>query len=181
MPRTPRPAELLVAGLVSALEETYSWARPWLPERFDAGTYGRTLLTVSLGKEIRPEPAGRADALWQAQREEQEPVLALLLERLRARGELREVAASSYALVRPVSAGEALGLRLYFARSLVRATVRWLKHMATFEGWLDYIVRKARRHSGEEIVLTDRERRWPLLLLWPRLIRYLRGKNRKAP
>lgn len=172
---------LLLGALVSTVEETYRWVRPWLPERFDADGYGRRLLEVSLGQEIRPEPAGRADALWKAQREEQEPVFAILLESLRAQGELRDVAPSSYALARPVSRGERWGLRYYFSRSLFRATLRWLKHMATFEGWLDYILLKVLRHSGEEIVLTERERRYPLLLLWPRLFRYLRKKDKRQP
>jgi hypothetical protein len=177
----PGTGELLVGALVSALEETYLWVRPWLPERFDAGTYGRTLLEVSLGQEIRPEPTGRAEALWKAQQDEQLPVFAILLEELKGRGELREVAPLAYALVRPVSLGERLRLRAYFGRSLFRATLRWLKHMATFEGWLDYILLKVRRHSGEQIVLTERERRYPLLLLWPRLFRYLRHRDEKHP
>jgi hypothetical protein len=62
----------------------------------------------------------------------------------------------------------------------VRATARWLKHVVSFEGWLDYIVRKASRHTGEPIVLTGRERRWPWVFLWGRLFRYLRDKNRKG-
>jgi hypothetical protein len=171
--------ERLVGALASAFEATYRWGRPWLPERFDAEAYGRRLLEVSLGREIRPEPSGRAEALWKAQREEQIPVIALLLDDLRARGELREVAPSTYALARPVSWGEQLGLRVYFTRSLVRATLRWLKHIATFEGWLDYILLKVRRHTGEEIVLTENERRYPLVLLWPRLFRFLRRKDAK--
>jgi hypothetical protein len=173
--------EPLVEALTSAFGETYHWVRPWLPDRFDAEAYGRRLLEVSLAREIRPEPAGRAEALWKAQREEQLGVLGLLLEDLQRRGELREVAPSTYALVRPVTWAERAGLRVYFTRSLVRATLRWLKHMATFEGWLDYILAKARRHTGEEIVLTESERRYPLLLLWPRLFRYLRRKDTKRP
>jgi len=50
----------------------------------------------------------------------------------------------------------------------------------TFEGWLDYIARKASRHRGEPIELTGRERRWPLVFLWGRVFRYLRTKNRKG-
>ena len=69
-------------------------------------------------------------------------------------------------------------MRLYFSRSLVRATLRWGKHVLTFEGWLEYILRKVQRHVGEEIVLTPRGRRWPLVFLWPRLVRYLRRKDR---
>jgi hypothetical protein len=173
--------EALVGALVLAFAETYRWGRPWLPERFDAEAYGRRLLEISLGREIRPEPSGRAEALWKAQREEQIPVFALLLEDLRARGELREMAPGSYALEKPVTWVEQAGLRYYFTRSLVRATLRWLKHMATFEGWLDYILLKARRHTGEEIVLTERERKYPLVLLWPRVFRYLRRKDAKRP
>ena len=57
--------------------------------------------------------------------------------------------------------------------------MRWLKHMVTFEGWLDYILRKIRRHAGADadIELSPRERRLPLLFLWPRLFRYLRQQG----
>jgi hypothetical protein len=47
----------------------------------------------------------------------------------------------------------------------------------TFEDWLEYIRRKAERHTGQEIVFTDRERRMPLVFLWPRVFRYLRDKR----
>jgi hypothetical protein len=169
----------IVAALVSAHAETYGWVRPWLPERFDAEAYCRTALRVSLGREIRPEPEGRAEALWAAQREEQTVVYARLLEELAARGELRPVAPATWSLARPVTAGERLRLEAYFAWSLVRATARWLKHVVTFENWLDYILRKVARHTGEEMVLTPRERRMPLLFLWPRLLRFLRQKDGK--
>jgi hypothetical protein len=168
--------EELFDSLVSAHLETYSWVRPWLGPRFDAEAYCRTLLRVSLAQEIRPEPEGRAQALFAAQRDELLPVYERVLADLAAAGELR-AGPDGFALVRPVGLGERFRLRLYFGRSLVRATVRWLKHVVTFEGWLDYIVRKVRRH-GAEIELSPRERRMPLLFLWPRLFRYLRQKNR---
>jgi hypothetical protein len=66
----------------------------------------------------------------------------------------------------------------HFRVSLARATLRWLKHVVTFEGWLDYIVGKASRHTGEPIVLTERERRWPWLFAWGRLFRHLHDKDR---
>ncbi len=65
----------------------------------------------------------------------------------------------------------------YFAWSKVRATARWGKYVVTFDDWLDFLLRKARRHSGQEIVLTERERRHPLVFLWPRVFRYLRHKD----
>jgi hypothetical protein len=132
--------------------------------------------------EVRPEPSGRADALWEAQRSLQLPVFEVLLAELADRGELvpSRGAASEWALTRRVGAGERLCLELYFRRSIVRATSRWLKHTVTFEGWLEYILRKASRHTGEPVELTPRERRWPAVFLWGRLFRYLRTKNRKG-
>ena len=172
----------ILDGLIEAHRETWAWSRPWLPERFDAEAYGRSALRTSMRWEVRPEPAGRADALWEAQRPLQLPVLQVLLEELADHGELVRCpgVASEWAPTRPVGARERLSLELYFRRSIVRSTSRWLKHTVTFEGWLDYILRKASRHTGEPIGLTERERRWPLVFLWGRLFRYLRTKNRKG-
>ncbi|HEX9186828.1 MAG TPA: hypothetical protein VGB87_07145 [Vicinamibacteria bacterium] len=172
----------LLAGLVSAHRETWRWARPWLPPAFDAAEYGLSALRTSMRWEVRPEPPGRADALWEAQRDLQAPVFAVLLAELAERGEVLGAAgdAGRTALARPVRAGERLRLEVYFRRSMARATARWLKHVVTFEGWLDYIVAKASRHTGREIVLTGRERRWPWVFLWGRFLRYLRTRNRKG-
>jgi hypothetical protein len=171
--------DALLEALLSAHAETYRWVRPWLGDAFDAEDYCRTLLQVSMSREIRPEPtASRASALHRAQRAEQVPLYSLLLRDLLAEGELRVVGEGpTYSLVRRASAIERLRLQLYFQTSLVRATLRWFKHVLTFEDWLDYILRKVRRHVGEEIVLSPRERAWPLVFLWPRLFRYLRHKN----
>jgi hypothetical protein len=81
---------------------------------------------------------------------------------------------------RPGRVWPRLRLEAYFRRTKARATARWLKHTVTFEGWLDYIVRKASRHTGEPIELSARERRWPLVFLWGRVFRYLRARNRKG-
>jgi hypothetical protein len=168
--------ERVMAGLASARALTYGWIRPWLPPRFDAEAYCRTLLRVSLSREIRPEPTGRAEALWEVQKEHLLSVYGRLLADLARAGELvdRE---GAYALARPVSAGERLRVAWYFRWSMVRATARWAKYIVTFDDWLEYILRKARRHSGQDIVLTPRERRLPLVFLWPRVFRYLRHKD----
>ena len=172
----------LLEGLVSAHRETWRWARPWLPPTFGASEYGLSALRTSMSWEIRPEPAGRADALWQAQESLQAPVFEALLRELTDRGEVVPVPGEPGAVTpaRGVGWAERLRLEAYFRRSIVRSTTRWLKHTVTFEGWLDYIVAKASRHTGQEIVLTDRERRWPWVFLWGRLFRYLRTRNRKG-
>jgi hypothetical protein len=173
---------LLLEGLVSSHRETWRWSRPWLPPTFDAEAYGRSALRTSMRWEVRPEPAGRADALWDAQRDLQVPVFEALLGELEELGEVAPVPGhpGKFAPRRPVGRAERVRLEHYFRRSIVRATARWLKHTVTFEGWLDYIVRKAGRHTGRPIVLTERERRWPWVFLWGRLFRYLRHKNQQG-
>jgi hypothetical protein len=104
-----------------------------------------------------------------------------LLAALAAAGDLREESPGVFALARPVGTLERLRLAAYFRWSMVRATARWAKYVVTFDDWLEFIVRKARRHSGEDIVLSERERRMPLVFLWPRVIHYLRHKDRARP
>jgi hypothetical protein len=168
------------AALASAHVVTLDWIRPWLPDVFDVEGYCRTLLRVSLSREIRPEPSGRAEALWAAQQEYLRPVYGRLLAAYAADGRLTSRGADQYALATPVPGAERRRAACYFRRSLLRATARWAKYMLTFDDWLEYIVRKAERHGGRAINLSPRERRWPLVFLWPRLLRYLRDKDRPA-
>ena len=170
--------DAVLSLLTSAHRLTFSWVRPWLPTGFDAASYARALLRTSFAAEIRPEPVERTEALYHAQAAYLEPVYGQLLRELEAAGELKGSAEAGYSLVRSVSRGEWLALTLYFKRSLARATLRWAKHMVTFDGWLDFIVSKAERHSGQRIELTRRERRYPVVFLWPRFWRFWRHKNR---
>jgi len=173
------PAEgAVLDALVSAHALTYEWVRPWLPARFDVADYCRTLLRVSYAGEIRPEPEGRAEALWRAQEDYLRPVYSVLLDALQARGDLVTPEAGFYALARPARAFARVRSRLYFQWSLVRATARWAKYVVTFEDWLEFMLHKVRRHSGQTIELTERERRMPLIFLWPRVIDYLRHKDK---
>ena len=174
----PSAEDAVLGALVSAHALTYDWVRPWLPARFDVTEYCRRLLRVSYAGEIRPEPEGRAEALWRAQEDYLRPVYATLLQELRVRGALVEHEPGTFSVARPPRAGERLRLSLYFTWSKVRATARWAKYVVTFEDWLEFILRKARRHTGEDIELTPRERRLPLVFLWPRVFRYLRNKDR---
>jgi hypothetical protein len=176
--RDPDAQALALDALVSAHRATFQWSRPWLPDTFDAGEYTQRLLEVSLKSEVRPEPGGRAGQLWAVQRDYLLAVYAGLLEELVDAGELARVSSGRYRLARPVSALYRLRIWTYFRVSLVRTTLRWGKHMLSFEGWLDYIVQKVARHGGGAMTLTERERRWPLVFLWPRVVRYLRAKRR---
>ncbi len=44
--------------------------------------------------------------------------------------------------------------------------LRLVKALFTFEGGIDYIVWKLQRHSGQEIIVPDKVRRYPLVFSW---------------
>ena len=73
--------------------------------------------------------------------------------------------------------GDRTRILRYFLRSKIRAILRWFKYVFTFDDWLDYIARKAARRTGLRIELTPLERKLPLLLLWPKVIRVLRQRS----
>ena len=170
--------EEVVDALAGAHALTYEWARPWLPARFDVDEYCRTMLRVSFAAEFRPESSDRTRALFEAQQDYLRPVYGVLLRELCASGALREVEPGVFAVAEPAGRLERLRLAFYFKWSKVRATARWAKYVVTFDDWLEFILRKVRRHSGQDIELTPRERRLPLLFLWPRVFRYFRHKDR---
>jgi hypothetical protein len=102
-----------------------------------------------------------------------------LLAGLAARGMLRRVA-DDYRVARAAGAFERASARAWFARSKARATLRWLKYVALYDDWLDYVVRKVERKSGETVDLSERERRWPLIFLWPRALRFIARRPRRG-
>jgi hypothetical protein len=167
--------EMAVGALVSVRAGTYAWARPSLPTEIDAASYCRALLETSFAAEIRPEKADRTAELLAQQAPVLIPVYTALLAALADAGELlRE--GSAFRLAHPPAAAESARQRAWFARSKARATLRWAKYVALYDDWLDYVVRKVERRTGVQVQLTPRERRWPLVFLWPKALRFLRDR-----
>ena len=67
---------------------------------------------------------------------------------------------------------------MYFARSLARATLRWPKYVVSVRGWLDYLLRKVERRTGQRIEPSAKQRELPLLLLWAKFYRFWRTRDR---
>ncbi len=171
----------VVEAVVEARAGSFAWGRPLLPPRFDAEGYCRALLAASFAAEIRPEGGDRVAALVEAQRATLVPVYGALLGALAASGVLADVGGGAYADPRPPGPAAARRRAAYFRRSKRRATARWVKYVALYDDWLDYALQKVARRSGAAVELTPRERRWPLIFLWPKAIRYLRSRPQKAP
>jgi hypothetical protein len=176
----PAFAQTVGKAIESARRVTLDWVAPDLPERFDPSEYVRQLFRTSFRFEVRPENRGRADALYSAQATRLVPIFEGVLEAMASEGEITRHMGSGYSLGQPVSPARALRRRVFLEWSRARAVARWPKHAVTFDGWLDYIIKKAERHSGETIVLTPLERRFPFIFLWPRAFRFLRRQRRQG-
>ena len=173
--RDARSRQEALDALLDARVGTIVWSRPYLPSVFNAESYCRRLLETSFAAEIRPEGGERIAALIAAQRDVVLPVYDSLLQWLVASSIVAKDG-NVYHLTTPVSFPRRVASRLWFLKSKGRATARWLKYVALYEGWLDYIVQKIARRSGRTIMLTERERRWPLIFLWPKVIEYVRTR-----
>jgi hypothetical protein len=167
-------------AIVEARARSFTWGRSSLPQSFDAETYFRVLLERSFSAEIRPERGGRVNALVGAQRDIVIRVYAALLQQLAGESLLRQDG-NVYQLTRPAGAWQRLRTGWYFRASKLRATARWSKYIVLYDDWLDYVIRKIARRSGVTVELTARERRWPLIFLWPKAIQYLRSRPQRRP
>jgi hypothetical protein len=163
--------------VASARTHTLEWVRPFLPASFTASEFLRTALRISYAGEVRPETAGRVDTLVAAQSSTLLPILGGMLDHLAANGRLAREG-DVYRDLDPPKPAERARWQRYFLRSKVRITMRWPKHVLLYDGWLDYVVRKVERRSGVRMTLTPLERRWPLVFLWPRALRYFLTKPR---
>jgi hypothetical protein len=129
------------------------------------------LALAELGDERAPESVVRAiyRLSYRAEPRVPEPrkveaILAADPDYTRVLGELlvRAFAAA------PLPPREQVAARI--ARARRRELVRWPIYLATFDGWLDYAMAKLERHTGAGLVLSPRQRRYPLVYGWPALL-----------
>jgi len=172
--RSEKDRQAMETRIDAARHLTLSWVPLYLDAPFNVMDYGRRMMEVSYSAEIRPEARSRVREVVNAQQSFFRLVYARVLQsgvrdgRLVAEGDM-------FRLAKKPSWRERWRAANFFRRSKVRATLRWFKYMLTFDDWLDYIVRKIERRSGERIELTRAERRFPVILLWPKAFRLIRA------
>jgi len=163
---------------IEARAGSFEWGRAFLRTPFDVESYCRILLTTAFASEIRPETANRVASLLDVQRTALHQMYGPLLTWLQRAGALRQEE-SLYRQAGDLGIWETLSSSVYMRRSKVRATLRWAKYVALYDDWLAYVVGKIARRSGVAIELSSRERRWPLIFLWPKAIRFLRSRPQR--
>lgn len=166
--------------LSMARRDVLRWAGPFVESPFRAEDLARRMLEVSYGGEIRPEAADRVNEVFEAQRDVLVPTFRGVLEEAAAEGRVERVG-EAWRLSPPPTRRNRWSLRVYFLRSKVRSTLRWFKHVVTFDDWLTYIRRKVERRTGMEVEITELERKYPLVLLWPKVFRVLAARPTENP
>jgi hypothetical protein len=169
------------ACLAAARERMMDWAAPYLDAEFDAESVGRRALAVCYSGEFRPEANDRSDQVFEGQRDHFVKHLSPVLEELALQGTLVRLEGSPprYRLAEPAPGRVRRRWRWHFLRSKARVTARWPKHVLTFDNWLPYISRKVERRTGMRVEITSLERRFPLIFLWPKVIKVLRARPDK--
>jgi hypothetical protein len=176
-----RDAEANVAvknAIVDIRAMSFMRNRANLPPRFDVEEYCRVLIHTSFAVEIRPEQPERITALLDAQRATTIPMYDAYLRWLAAHRVLI-ADGHEYAIAQRPGWWSRLRSSLYFRMTKARATARWGKYVMLYDDWLEYIIQKVARRSGTVIVLTERERKWPLIFLWPKVFHFLRTRPQR--
>lgn len=161
-----------LAGAVLAL---WRAALPCLPDTFEAAEGWQRALALSYGVELRPEGASRPASLLAGQEAEYRGRLAAAAEALPG---LSATGNDHYRNVLE-AAQRRRGRRVWRWRRRqghILHIARLMKAVLTFENGVDYIAWKLERHSGRQISVNDRLRRYPLLFGWPLLWRLLRER-----
>lgn len=177
--RGPEEEELVIGALREAREGIIRWVRPFLQGPFRLEEFAERMLRVSYRGEIRPESPSRVIQVFKAQRGTLVGIARQSLEAAERRGEVSRDS-DVYRWTREPGKSAWAFYTLYFAISKTRATARWFKYMITFDGWLEYIQRKIERRGGFEVEIEERERRWPLIFLWPKLFLVLKTLRRSG-
>ena len=126
-------------------------------------------LALSYGSELRTEKSGRASELARASQDYFETVSEQLVGSLPFHFQLEqhngalhyhsETTASQKRSAR-------FSWRLRRVNGTIMSILRLVKALFTFEEGIDYIVWKLQRHSGQEIIVPDKVRRYPLVFCW---------------
>ena len=155
--------------LVQASRTFLQRALPRLPASGTVFDLWRGALALSYATELRAEHSGRAAELAQESRGHFETVTRQL------QGAL-DFPFSVYELEQTLHyradvpgyqrASSRLGWLLRRVCGKLMSVLRLLKGLFTFDGGIDYVVWKLVRHSGQEVVVPDRVRRFPLLFMW---------------
>lgn len=144
-------------------------ALPRLPASAAVFELWRGALALSYATELRTERSGRAAELAQASLGHFETMTRQLQGTLDFPFSVYELEQTLHYRADVPGYRRAFGRLGWLLRRVygkLMSVLRLLKGLFTFDGGIDYVVWKLARHSGQEVIVPDRVRRFPLLFMW---------------
>jgi hypothetical protein len=164
----------VIAAVCEASKMFARQVAPRLPVHFDARRMWATGLGLTYQCEFRSEPPGHAEKLF----EYWPDYYHSMTHAMAGQGLGFEAAGTSGNFNNTCRAGirrwSPAGWWLRRVQGKVLSTLRILKAALTFEGALDYLLWKIKRHSGVYIEPTELQSRYPVIFAWPLLFRLWR-------
>jgi len=157
--------DTVAQSLAQAVLTLLNRALPALPDNGSVHSLWEGALGLSYATELRPESTGRAALLASTSLDHYQNVTALAAPLLNNDFVLE---AGNYHSRVP-AARRLLARAGWWLRSLqgkLLSLARLRKALFTFDGGLDYAAWKLQRHSGQQIDIPDRVRRYPLIFVW---------------
>lgn len=125
-------------------------------------------LQLTYSTELRAETKQRAGVIYNSQRDFYDGITASLFS-----------AKSSDLTISKISILTSIKWKLRAVLGKVLSVLRLMKATTTFVNGVDYIAWKIERHTGEQVIVSDKLRKYPLIYCWPLLFKFYRqGKIR---
>lgn len=70
-------------------------------------------------------------------------------------------------------------IKFWIKKSRMRSTFRWIKNILTARSWIDYMIFKIERTKGIKIEVTDAQKKWWFIHIWPVLWHLKKNKMLK--
>lgn len=149
----------LCDALADAAATAVHWAARLGPERGNSRDYWCALFRATFAAELRAEREGRGELIYEYDRVRYDGILETC-----AQGALvANPPVIERCLPNKVVAGARREWRWRFRLGKILNLARLAKALFTFSNGLDYIVWKLERHSDQSVVLSDWQRRHPIL------------------
>jgi hypothetical protein len=156
-------------SLLNAARTFLQRTAPLLPSDGSIVELWEGALALSYGSELRTEKSGRAGELARASQNYFDTVSEQLAGSLPFHFQLEQRDGALHYHSKTTASQKRsarFSWRLRKVHGTIMSILRLVKALFTFEGAFDYIVWKLQRHSGQEIIVPDKVRRYPLLFSW---------------
>jgi hypothetical protein len=149
--------------------------------RFSLPTFWQEAFRRTYDSERRPEADEWIRNIYLADEDRYDAVAIAALHHLTDCGNVKAMSEHPRSVSVTMSPNRLSKLRLRWklmrACSRLLGLTRLLKTAFTFGDWVPYVLFKLEKHNGQKIVLTPRQRKYPLIFGWPIILPRLLRKN----